>query len=175
MGRTILLRVLGFLTTLAVGIAAVALIAFGIGRPIRWLDGAVSDFSSWATRTPEEGAAILAGLGLVIVAILCIPVVIQLTGRRLLRLEATAAGATTIDLDSLARTLKKTVTSTVDSQIEVRHRHRRIVVTTPSSPDDTYKIADEASAAIDRRLRSLGLTEVAYSVATSRKEARRAR
>ena len=175
MGRTLLLRLFGFVTTLAVGVAALALVTFGIDRSIGWLTGALADFSSWATGKPEEGAAILAGLALVIVAILCVPVAIQLTGRRLLRLDATPAGATSIDLDSVARTLKKAVTSEVDAHIEVRHRRGRIVVTTPTSPDDTYKIADQTSQAIDQRLESLGLTEVAYSVATGSKQARRAR
>ena len=175
MGRTLLLRFFGFVTTLAVGIAGVALITFGIDRSIRWLNTALSDVAAWAVRTPEEGAAILAGLALVIVAALCVPVAIQWKGRRLLRLDSADVGATNIDLDSVARVLKRTVTGGVDSQIEVRHRRGRIVVTTPTSPDDTYKIADEASKAIDQRLESLGLTEVAYSVATGKKEARRAR
>jgi hypothetical protein len=175
MGRTLLLRFFGFVTTLAVAIAAVALTTFGIDRSIRWLNTALSEVASWAIRAPEEGAAILAGLALVIVAILCVPVAIQWTGRRMLQLETTSAGATKIDLDSIARTLRKTVTSEVDSQIEVRHRRGRIVVTTPTSPDDTYKIADETSQVIDQRLESLGLTEVAYSVATGSKQARRAR
>ncbi|MGZ8785016.1 MAG: hypothetical protein ACXW1Y_05580 [Acidimicrobiia bacterium] len=175
MGRTLLLRVLGFLTTLAVGIAAVELIAYGVDRPIGWLDGAMSDFSSWASRTPEEGAAVLAGLGLVVLAMLCIPVVIRWTGRRLLLIEATPAGATQLDLDSLARTLETTVTNAVDSHIEVRHRRGRIVIVTPSSPNDTYKIADETSEAVDTRLGSLGLTEVAYTIATGKRQAGRAR
>jgi hypothetical protein len=175
MGRTLLLRFFGFVTTLVVGIAAVALIAFGIDRSIRWLNMALSDVASWAVRAPEEGAAILAGLALVIVAALCVPVAIQWKGRRLLRLDSETVGATSIDLDSVANVLKRTVTGEVDSQIEVRHRRGRIVVTTPTSPDDTYKIADEASKAIDQRLEALGLNEVAYSVATGRKQARRAR
>ncbi len=175
MGRTLLLRFFGFVTTLAVGIAAVALITFGVDRSIRWLNTALSNVASWAVRTPEEGAAILGGLALVIVAALCIPVAIQWKGRRLLRLDSAAAGATSIDLDSVADVLKRTVTSEVDSHIEVRHRRGRIMVTTPTSPDDTYKIADETSQAIDRRLEGLGLSEVAYSVATGRKQARRAR
>jgi hypothetical protein len=175
MGRTLLLRFFGFVTTLAVGIAAVALITFGIDRSIRWLNAALSDVASWAVRTPEEGAAILGGLALVIVAALCIPVAIQWKGRRLLRLDSATAGATSIDLDSVANVLKRTVTGEVDSQIEVRHRRGRILVTTPISPDDTYKIADETSKAIDQRLEALGLSEVAYSVATGRKQARRAR
>ena len=175
MGRTLLLRFFGFVTTLAVGIAGAALISFGIDRSIRWLDTALSDVASWAVRTPEEGAAILSGLGLVILAALSVPVAIQWKGRRMLRLDSADVGATSIDLDSVARVLKRTVTGEVDPQIEVRHRRGRIVVTTPTSPDDTYKIADEASNAIDQRLESLGLTEVAYSVATGKKQAWRAR
>jgi hypothetical protein len=175
MGRTLLLRFFGFVTTVAVGIAALALITFGIDRSIGWLNTALSDVGSWAVRTPEEGAAILAGLALVIVAALCVPVAIQWKGRRFLRLDSADVGATSIDLDSVAQVLKGTVTGEVDSQIEVRHRRGRIVVTTPTSPDDTYKIADETSKVIDQRLESLGLSEVAYSVATGKKEARRAR
>ena len=175
MGRTLLLRFFGFVTTLAVGIAALALITFGIDRSIRWLNTALSDVASWAVRTPEEGAAILVGLALVIVAALCVPVAIQWKRRRLLRLDSGTAGTTSIDLDSVANVLKRTVTGEVDSHIEVRHRRGRILVTTPTSPDDTYKIADETSTSIDKRLETLGLSEVAYSVATGRKQARRAR
>lgn len=175
MGRTLLLRALGLLTTFAVGIAATALITFGMDRSVGWLEKAITGFSSWTTRTPEEGAAILAGLGLVIVAILCIPVVVKWTGRRWFRLEETPAGATTIDLASVAYALKTTVTTAVDPQVEVEHRRGRIVVTTPSRPNDTFGVADEASAAVEQKLKSLGLTEIAYSIATGRKEARRAR
>jgi len=175
MGRTLLLRFFGFATTLAVGIAALALITFGIDRSIGWLNTALSDLASWAVRAPEEGAAILAGLALVIVAALCVPVAIQWKARRLLRLDSATVGTTSIDLDSVANVLRRTVTIEVDSHIEVRHRRGRIVVTTPTSPDDTYKIADETSSAIDQRLEALGLKEVAYSVATGRKQARRAR
>ena len=175
MGRTLLLRFFGFVTTLAVGIAAVALITFGIDRSIQWLNTALSDVASWAVRTPEEGAAILVGLALVIVAALSVPVAIQWKRRRLLRLDSGTVGTTSIDLDSVANVLKRTVTGEVDSHIEVRHRRGRILVTTPTSPDDTYKIADETSKSIDKRLATLGLSEVAYSVATGRKQARRAR
>lgn len=175
MGRTLLLRFFGFVTALAVGIAALALITFGIDRSMRWLDTALTEVAGWAVRAPEEGAAILAGLALVIVAALCVPVAIQWKGRRLLRLDSADGGATSVDLDSVARVLKRTVTTEVDSQIDVRHRRGRIVVTTPTSPDDTYKIADETSKAIDQRLDALGLTEVAYSVATGKKQVRRAR
>lgn len=175
MARTLLLRFFGFITTLVVAVAALALITFGIDRSIGWLTSALSEVASWAVRTPEEGAAILAGLALVIVAALCVPVAIQWKGRRLLRLDSADVGATSIDLESVGLVLRKTVTSEIDSQIEVRHRRGRIVVTTPTSPDDTYKIADETSKAIDQRLESLGLTEVAYSVATGKKQVRRAR
>ncbi len=175
MARTLLLRLFGLLTTLAFGISATALVAFGVDRTIGWVDTALSNFASWVIRAPEEGAAILAGLAVVIIAALCLPLFVRWRGRRLLRLEATAAGATSIDLDSVAQTLKRALTGAVDPQIEVRHRRGRILVTTPTSPTDAFKIADEASKAIDQRLASLGLPEVAYSVATGKKAGRRAR
>jgi hypothetical protein len=161
--RTIVLRVLGLLVAATLGLAATSLIAFGLERRVPWLSDGIRSFADWAHTPPLKGGAVLAGTGLVVVAIAIVIVVGARRIRGVRDLEKTAAGSTDIDMGSVADALELSLRR-IDPKVQVTSRRSRLRVGAPPGTGDRFEVADEVSRRVREALEQMGLSDTPFTV-----------
>jgi hypothetical protein len=175
--RVLVPRVLGLGVAVALGLVAVALVAYGVGRPVTWLTTGLVSFADWVSTAPSPGVAVLAGVGLVLLALLAALVMVRRRRSGLLRLEKTRAGTTWIDVRSVAQVLEGVLRRDVERGVRVGARGDRLSIVTPASREAPLALADAATEAGQSELAVLGLSQIRYQVAVGpeappRKQAR---
>jgi hypothetical protein len=161
--RTIVLRVLGLLVAATLGLAATSLVAFGLERRVLWLSDDIRSFADWVNTPPLKGAAVLAGTGLLVVAI---AIVIVIAARRIhgvRNLEKTTAGSTDIDMESVGHALELSLRR-INPKMQVTSRRSRLRVAAPPGTEDRFEVADEASRQVRDALEQMGLSDTPFTV-----------
>lgn len=161
--RTLVLRILGLLVAAALGVAATSLVAFGLERRVTALSGWIESFVDWIAKPPLPGAAVLAGTGLLILAVAIIWLVAARRIRGVRTLEKTASGSTDIDMGSVAATLERKLRN-LDPKVQVTAMRSRLRITAPSKTGDRYQVADEATRRVQEELERMGLTGTPFAV-----------
>ncbi len=172
MTRTILLRILGLLTAAALALAAVGLITFGLERSMAWLSDALQSFENWARTPPREGAAVLTGTGLVVLAAIIAVVVAGRRIRGVKTLEKSPAGSTDIDMGSVAQAVELSLRS-IDPNTHATARRSRLRVVAPVGAADRFEAADRASRLVGETLEQMGLSDTPFTVAVARSAEKR--
>ncbi|MDH3259617.1 MAG: hypothetical protein OEM81_13675 [Acidimicrobiia bacterium] len=161
--RTLVLRILGLLVAAALGLTATSLLTFGLERRIPWLSDGIRSLADWVYTPPKEGAAVLAGTGLLLLAIAIVIVAARSRIRGVRNLEKTAAGSTDIDMGSVADTLEGSLRA-IDPKVKINSRRNRLRVSAPPGSGDRFEVADEASRRVREALGQLGLADTPFSV-----------
>ena len=165
--RTIVLRILGLLVTATLGLAATSLVAFGLDRRVPWLSDGLQSLVDWVRTPPLEGAAVLAGTGLILVAVGVVIVVAARRIRGVRNLEKTAAGSTDIDMGSVADVLERSLRR-IDPKIQVTSRRSRLRVAAPPGTGDRFEVADEASRRVRDALEQMGLSDTPFTLSVGK-------
>jgi len=161
--RTMVLRVLGLLVVATLGLAATSLVAFGLERRVPWLSDGIRSFADWVHTPPLKGAAVLAGTGLVVVAIAVVIVVAARRIQGVRNLDKTAAGSTVIDMESVGNALELSLRR-IDPKMQVASRRSRLHVAAPPGTGDRFEVADEASGRVREALEQMGLSDTPFTV-----------
>jgi len=161
--RTIVLRILGLMVAATLGLAATSLVAFGLERRVPWLSDGIRSFVDWVRTPPLEGAAVLAGAGLVVLAIAIAMVVAARRIRGVRNLEKATAGSTDIDMGSVADALELSLRP-IDPKVQVTSRRSRLRIAAPPRPGDRFEAADEAGRRVREALEQMGLAETSFVV-----------
>lgn len=165
--RTIVLRILGLLVAATLGLTATSLVAFGLERRIPWLSDSLRSLVDWVRTPPLEGAAVLAGTGLILVAVGVVIVVAARRIRGVRNLDKGAAGSTEIDVGSVADALERSLRR-IDPNVQVTSRRSRLRVTTPPGTGDRFELADEAGRRVREALEQMGLSDTPFTVSVRR-------
>jgi hypothetical protein len=172
MTRTIILRILGLTTAAALAATATSLVAHGLERSVPWLSDALQSFETWARKPPPEGAAVLAGTGLLIVAIAVVTVYAGRRVRGVKTIEKSPTGRTNVDMGSVAEAVELSL-GTVDPNTHVSARRSKLRVVAPAGAADRFETADQASRMTGETLEQMGLADTPFTVALGRSAEKR--
>lgn len=165
--RTILLRLFGLLVAVALGVAATSLLVHGLRIGGGWLSDTLDDLAAEVVRPLDEGWAVLAGVGLVLLAVLTGAVILIARRRPMVLMEKSEAGTSRLEMSGLARLAQRHLRSRVDPRIDVTARRRSVVATVPASGGtEPLEMVDDAAVALATLMDEVGAGSVRSRVET---------
>ncbi len=159
-GRQLALRLLGGCTALAVLTIAAQLLAISVWSQPFLERGNVRSTADWLRRPHGEGAEVLIGASLVLLAVwLTWAFVSTLRTRRPVVVTRRESGWTRIDRRTLADALERSIGTVVPrARVVVRVRRKgRVDVTLSSADPDAHRYVEDASAELERLITTRGL------------------
>jgi hypothetical protein len=172
--RGLFLGLFGLLVFVAVALAAAGLVMYGVVGPQDWFVNAADSFATWVSAPLSSGTAVLAGIGILVLAALLAVVMVPRRPRTLPVLRDEQSGTTLLDLVSVAQAIEFRLRLEVDPTIGVEARSGHLRVVTPFAPGRPFALVDQAGISVRQQLESLGLADrVQYEVTTGRETRRR--
>ena len=172
--RALSSRLLGLLVVLVVALAATGLVTYGVAGPQDWFVNAAESLAEWVSAPLSGGAAVLVGVGLVVLAALLAVVMVPRRPRTLPILRSGPDGTTSLNLASVAKAAEHRLRHEVDPTIGVEVKGDRLLVVTPFAPNQPFELVDRAGVSVKSQLEGLGLTDtVKYEITTAREHRRR--
>jgi len=172
--RAIVLRLFGLLVFALAALGAVSLVASAVaGTQSRLSDGALS-FSTWVSAPLLDWAAVLVGVGLVVLAALFAVTMIPHRPSTLSVMRSGLGGKTLLDLPSVAQAIETGLRASVGTKITVGVRRGRLRVVTPFAQSRPFDVIDQTGTSVKQQLERLGLEGIVhYEVTTGRETKRR--
>ena len=172
--RALVLRLFGLLVFALAALGAVSLVADAVAGPQSlFSDGAIA-FSKWVSSSVSDWAAVLVGVGLVVLALIFVVIMIPYRPSGLPVMRTGADGKTMLDLSSVAQAVETSLRAGVDNKITVGVTRGRLRIVTPFVPSRPLDLVDSASTSVKQQLQKLGLENlVRYDVTAGRETKRR--
>jgi hypothetical protein len=172
--RELVLRLFGLLIFAVAALAAAGLVMYGVVGPQDWFVNAADSFATWVSGPLSSGTAVLAGVGLLVLAALLALVMFPRRPRALPVIRDGESGTTFLDLVSVAEAVEYRLRLEVDPTIGVEIKGGRLRVVTPFAPRRPFELVDQAGVSVKQQLETLGLADrVEYEVTTGRETNRR--
>ncbi len=172
--RALVSRLFGLLVVLVAALAATGLVTYGVAGPQDWFTNAAESLAVWVSAPLSSGAAVLVGVGLVLLAAFLAVIMVPRRPRTGPVLRSARGGTTSLDLASVARAAEHRLRQEVEPTIGVRTKGDRLLVTTPFAPSRPFALVDQAGVTLKSQLEELGLTDaIKYEISTTREDKRR--
>jgi hypothetical protein len=172
--RALVLRLFGLLVFALVALGAAGFVAFAVAGADSPLAAGAESFSTWVDGPLLDWAAVLVGVGLVLLSAVFAVIMVPHRPSTLQVVWSGTRGRTMVDLPSVAQALETHLRARVDPKITVGVKRRCLRVVTPYAPSRPFDLVDRAGISVREQLQKLGLADVVrYEVATGRETKRR--
>lgn len=172
--RTVLLRLFGLVVVAALAVAATSLLSHGLRFDVAAIDSPIRWLATTTSRSLDPGWAILGGAAVLTLAAGAGVLMLARPRRARVALDRTSAGTSWLDLDGLARVVRRRLRAEIDPQIHVVARRRALTVVVPThTGEQPLDVVHQVAVSMPETLGRIGAGGIRFAVVTGKSTKRR--